>query len=78
MLHTEHEAAGKHFTGSAACGVGLIKAPFCPKLAPEISLSAREEAVTSENALAGSSLGYRKKVNTGLEPRALQEDAQMP
>lgn len=41
----------------------MKKASFCPKLAPEISLSPTDEAVTSDNALAGSSLGWRKKVS---------------
>lgn len=79
MLHTQHEAVGNPFTGSAGSGVGgLIKVSFCPKLAPEISLSSTDEVVTSGSALAGRSLGWRKKVNSALQPRALQEDAQMP
>lgn len=48
----------------------MIKVSFCPKLAPEISLSSTDELVTSGSALAGRSLGWRKKVNSALQPRA--------
>lgn len=74
VLHTQHEAVGKLLTDSADCGVdGLTQASFCPKPAPEISLSSTDEA-----ALAGSSLDWRSKAISGLQPRALQKAAQMP
>ena len=74
MYYIDSTRLLESLSDSTDCGVdGLIKASFCPKLVPEISLSSTDEA-----ALAGSSLDCRNKAISGLQPKAIQEAAQMP